>query len=1392
MQNAYLFNLLKKSLYFAKLYTLSIPMTKQTYKDFLANNGEQKWQDVWYGSDLFHAQDVSDKPKYYTLIEFPYPSGEGLHVGHPRSFTAMDIISRKRRMEGYNVLYPIGFDAFGLPAENFALKTGVHPKITTEKNIANFTRQLKALGFSFDWSRVVDTTDPEYYKWTQWIFSQLFKHGLAYKKNVAINYCTKDKVALANEEVVNGKCERCGGDVIQKEKDQWMLRITDYADRLDRDLDLVDFWDKIKIQQRNWVGKSEGAEITFKLNVAGQEDGKYSVTVFTTRPDTTYGVTFMAISPELAQKWIDIGWQASSEVEKYIKNELVTRQKTAIELGVEDAKEKTGIDAGIVAINPINGEKVPVWVVNYVLGNVGTGAIMGVPAHDERDYDFAIKYNLPIRHVVIPSLIDTSNPPQAGKQDTTRDMVLAVVYNPKIDKYLTLKWKAQPWTSFVTGGVEAGENRVEAAQREITEETGYINTRLVRSLGMTEAFFFAAHKDVNRKTLGEHFLFELIDDAQIAVVSEEQEQYDLEWLSLDELRKVHLQHAETQLLLERVTTGSDAYLESGVLINSGEFDGMPSHNSEVKIPIFQQNNHDKALERALVILLQLSKEHQKRLIISGGWGVDIFMGRRIRNHEDIDCNVLDSDIGWWKEQLSILGFTEFPADDPKKDKRYYAQFKKADIKIDLIAVGFDKSGRLYDMEWGKPDYWEDFTDREIVAKEFQSLFVEVFSVKVQDWLKFFNREKDRIDRQVLGLSPYKNTGFEAIVKKLEKMGVGHATSTYKLRDWVFSRQRYWGEPIPLVHCTQCATKKQKVLLAHGFEASGEYAWFPWMKSELEKQGFEVFTPTLPDPKNPDLSAWEQTLSEIVKDFGEDDVVVAHSLGAQAIMHVLAKMNNKIGHLFLVGNVPLNPTPEQWKVAEKTWVGGRPGLDALKVFMAEPINWQAVTEHVGTATIAISRDDYIFGPEVDAFKKIIPAGWRYVVYEDQGHFTDQMEPELLELVSRAKVTGWRLVSELPLALPEVDEFRPGADGESPLAALEDWINVSCPHCGGPAQRETDTMPQWAGSSWYFLRYIDPQNADAFADPAKLQYWMTQNGDCNHNGIDWYNGGMEHTTLHLLYSRFWHKFLYDLNFVPTPEPYAKRTSQGMILGEGGVKMSKSLGNVVNPDEIVTEYGADTMRLYEMFMGPFDQAIPWDPKSIIGVRRFLEKVWKLYEKNLMVGDNFSELESLFQQTVNKVSQDIEDLSFNTAISAMMIFVNKTDEFHKKSLEMSPLSLDTKGTTDHSTSIKNIQQDFLILLSPFAPHIAEELWQQLGHKESISLASWPVADASKIITAEITFAVQVNGKVRGTITVTPDASEGDIIATAQAELNVAKYLDGKEIKKTIVVPGKLVSFVI
>ncbi len=804
-----------------------------TYSDFLKNNGEKKHQDDWAKADLFRAEDGVKKSKSYLLIEFPYPSGEGLHVGHLRSNTAMDIVARKRRLQGENVLYPIGFDAFGLPAENYAIKTGTHPKITTEKNIANFRRQLKAMGFSFDWSREVNTTDPEYYKWTQWIFLQLFKKGLAYKAEMPINFCTVCKVGLANEEVVDGKCERCGGEVVKKNKKQWMLKITEYADRLDKDLDDVDFLEKIKIQQRNWIGRSEGALVNFKV-----QSSKSKIVVFTTRPDTLFGATYMVLAPEheLVEK-LKARIENFSEAQKYI---TATAKKSDLER-TELVKEKTGVELkGVKAINPANGQEIPVWVSDYVLASYGTGAIMAVPAHDTRDYEFAKKFKLPIIEVI-------------------------------------------------KGG--------DIAKEAYTE------------------------------------------------------------------------------------------IETGEMINSDFLDGLTP---------------DQAIK------------------------------------------------------------------------------------------------------------------------------------KMTRWL--------------------------------EEKGLGEKAVNYKLRDWVFSRQRYWGEPIPIVECEKC------------------------------------------------------------------------------------------------GFAPL---------AEK---------------------------------------------------------------------------------------------DLPLVLPEVEEFQAGEDGQSPLAKLTAWVNVKCPKCGGPAKRETDTMPQWAGSSWYFLRYIDPHNGQALADKKKLAYWLP---------VDWYNGGMEHTTLHLLYSRFWHKFLYDLGVAPTAEPYAKRTSHGMVLGEGGEKMSKSKGNVVNPDEVVAQYGADTLRLYEMFMGPFDQAIPWDTKGVVGARRFLEKVWDIYQNpELSARQADPAVEILFNKTIKKIGEDIEEMKFNTAVSALMILVNKIIEAK-------------------SAGKENLEK-LLIILSPFAPHLAEELWSRLGRKKSIALAKWPEFDEAKIQTETVEIAVQINGKVRAKISALADISEAEAKALALADEQAQKYLAGQKIQKVIFVPGKLISLVV
>ena len=821
---------------------------------------EKKWQDKWYAEGTFNAKNDYSKEKWYGLIEFPYPSGQGLHVGHPRSYTALDIIARKRRMQGYNVLFPIGFDAFGLPAENYAIKNHVHPKITTEKNINHFREQLKSIGFSFDWSREVNTTDPNYYKWTQWIFIQLYKHGLAYKATMPINFCTGCKVGLANEEVVNGVCERCGSPVVQKEKSQWMLKITEYAQRLIDDLDDVNFLDKIKAQQINWIGRSEGAEVNFKIS--GTDD---NLLIYTTRPDTIFGATYMVIAPEhkLIEKYKDRITNLE-EVEEY-------KRKAALKSDFERAelnKEKTGVEIkGIKAINPLTNEEIPIWISDYVLITYGTGAIMAVPAHDTRDFEFAKKFNLPIKPVIIEKPKDYDN-----------------------------------------------NESLELLEKEIDAKFSYCFGDDEKQ-NMSEAF-----TDVN----------------------------------------------------------------NGIAVNSGFLDGLES--------------------------------------------------------------------------------------------------------------------------------------------------------------------KDAINKAI---------------EYIEEHKLGERKVNYKLRDWVFSRQRYWGEPIPMVYCEKCG----------------------WV-----------------------------------------------------------------------------PIPEE---------------------------------------------------------------------------------------------------ELPLKLPDVEDYEPGENGESPLAKHEEWINTTCPHCGGKARRETDTMPQWAGSSWYYLRYMDPHNDKALASKEALEYWSP---------VDWYNGGMEHTTLHLLYSRFWHKFLYDIGVVPTKEPYAKRTSHGMILGSNGEKMSKSKGNVINPDEIVDEFGADAFRVYEMFMGPFDQTAPWSMESIRGCMKFLDRVWNMQDF-LVDGDRYSEkFEKMMHKAIKKVSSDIEEMKFNTSVATFMTMVN---EFYKEK---------QINKAEFAT--------FLQLLNPFAPHMTEELYQKIGGKEELAYKAWPTYDEAKTIEDEIEIPVQIKGKVRATITIKKD--EDEEVVKQKAKEAVAGQIEGKRIIKEIYVKNKIYNIVI
>ena len=791
---------------------------------------EKKWQKKWVEENTFAASDSHEKPPYYALVEFPYPSGQGLHVGHPRSYTALDIVARKRRLQGYNVLYPMGWDAFGLPTENYAIKNHIHPAVVTEKNVARFKAQLQSLGLSFDWTREINTTDPQYYKWTQWIFLQMFKKGLAYKKEMSVNWCTGCKCVLANEEVVNGVCERCGGEVVHKVKSQWMLKITAYAQRLIDDLSLVDYPERVRAQQLNWIGRSTGAEVTFKTTFGDP------LQVYTTRPDTLFGAAYMVISPEhpLLEKWA-ANIKNLDEVKAY---QQAAAQKSDFERA-EVAKDKTGVRLdGVTAINPVNDTEIPIFISDYVLMSYGTGAIMAVPAHDTRDWEFAKKFGLPIIEVV------------------------------------------------KGGNVEK------------------------------EAFTDCA---------------------------------------------------------------------TGSMVNSGFLDGMT-------------------------------------------------------------------------------------VDEAK----------------------------------------------------------------------------------------------EAIKDFLTEKGIGERKVNYKLRDWVFSRQRYWGEPIPIVHCDKC-----------GFVA----------------------------------------------------------------------------------------VPEE---------------------------------------------------------------------------------------------------ELPLMLPQVESYEPTDNGESPLAAMTDWVNTTCPHCGGPAKRETDTMPQWAGSSWYFLRYTDPKNDKALASKEALDYWMP---------VNWYNGGMEHTTLHLLYSRFWHKFLYDIGVVSTPEPYAKRTSHGMILGENGEKMSKSRGNVVNPDEIVAEYGADTLRVYEMFIGDFEKAAPWSNASIRGSRRFLERVWGLQEQLLPQEDIRPALLSAVHRTIRKVDEDIENLKFNTAIAAMMALINDLYA--------------ADGVTRGELRV------LLTLLNPFAPHMTEEIWERQHMGGTVAEQSWPQFDPACCKEETVEIAVQVCGKIRAKLMVDPEISAEDAVAAAKENERVAAELAGKTVLKEIYIKGKLVNIV-
>jgi leucyl-tRNA synthetase/predicted alpha/beta hydrolase family esterase len=1144
---------------------------------------EAKWQARWEAEGTYRASkttEASEKEKFYGLIEFPYPSGEGLHVGHPRSYTAIDLVTRKRRMEGKNVLYPIGWDAFGLPTENFAIKHKIPPSEATRKNVANFTRQIKSLGFGFDWSREVDTTDPAYYKWTQWQFLQFVKAGLAYKAASTINWCPRCKIGLANEEAQGGVCERCGNPVEKREKAQWMIKITKYAERLLKDLDTVDYLEKIKKQQIDWIGKSEGAEIQFAI-----EGRSEKMTVFTTRPDTLFGVTYVVLAPEheLVSGWIHAGTVKNAAAVSAYREQV----KSLSDIDrTSETKEKTGIVLeGVFAINPVNEERIPVWIADYVLASYGTGAVMAVPAHDERDYTFAEKFGLPIKHVVAPCVtVAPPFEPKEGKPwSKVKSVVTAIIYRPRTDEYLVLETSDARHT-FVGGGVDEGETPEQAMIREIQEETGYQNPTLISVV--IPALYgrgYKPRKDVNCFDWDKSFYLELRDETQAEIAQTEKASQTVLWKKADEVAS---------------------------FLNIGTHELIWKHFREKTSPCFTE-----------------------------------------------------------------AGFA--------LQSEFLNELPTAEAKEEIIA-----------------------------------------------WL--------------------------------EEKGVGKRMTTYRLRDWVFSRQRYWGEPIPLVHCNACAVKKQKVLLIHGFEGSAETNWFPWMKTELESRGFEVFAPTMSTAKHPKLKDWMQELKPFIEQMGEDDIIVGHSLGSKAALHLVEQANKKIGHLYLVASA-IGQVPERdWDQFRQEWEGS--DIDALKAFWEAPLNWDKLSELVYNKTLILSDDDPYIKPYTH---EKVPAGWFVQTWHGFEHFGQRQIPELLETILTSKATGWIPLpdTQLPLTLPSVEAYEPTDTGESPLAKIRDWVETTCPRCGGSAERETDTMPNWAGSSWYFLRYCDPKNDKEFASAEALKYWMP---------VDLYNGGMEHTTLHLLYSRFWHKFLYDMGYIPKEcgsEPYRMRRSHNMILGEGGVKMSKSKGNVINPDDVVKEYGADVFRLYEMFIGPYDQPATWDTSGIEGVRRFLEKVWNIFVDGKVV-EATSDLETLYHQSIKKVSEGIDGLQFNTCISQLMILTNAFQE-----LGGVPASF-RKGA--------------LQLLAPFAPHLASELWEREGFTEDLHKEGWPVYDKVKLTAATFELVVQVNGKLRDRFTVSSDISEMEAKTLALASTNIQKWLEGKEPQKIVYIPGRLVSIVV
>jgi len=964
-------------------------------KRYNPNEIESKWQNIWDQNGTYKVN-FSDhsKPKYYAMSMLPGITGAGIHIGHGRTFQFSDIKVRAKRQQGYNAYHPIGWDSFGLPVENYAIKIGKKPREAHDEALVNFKCQLKRLGYSYDWSKEISTADPEYYRWTQWIFNQLFERGLAYQKQSPQWWCETDQTVLANEQVEGGKCWRCGNQVVKKNLKQWFFKITEYADEMLEATDELDWSPMVKTMQKNWIGRSQGAEVEFKVD--GRDD---IINVFTTRPDTLFGATFMVLAPEHELVKTLLTDETHEIVDNYVAE---SAHKSEIER-MNESREKTGVFTGSYATNPVNGAKIPIWIADYVLAGYGTGAIMAVPAHDERDYVFAQKFGIDTKEVVLPHRVDIKNPPKIGKDTVERQAVHGIVYDPKTDRYLCVQWRQFPWTAFIVGGVEKedGGDVVAAAKREIYEETGYKNIKLTRILGgQVVSEYYAAHKDLNRKAFVNAVLFELVDDQRDVPIAEEQAKHDPIWLNRSEITKERMTCAELDLWFNRIDSEGSVYTGEGILINSGSFDGVSTSDA--------------------------------------------------------------------REQIV-------------------------------------------------------------------------------DWL--------------------------------EQQGTGHIKTTYKMHDWLISRQRYWGAPIPIIHCPE-----------HGAVA-------------------------VPD------------------------------------------------------------------------------------------------------------------------------------------------------------------NQLPVILPDVDDFKPKGGAISALAGVTDWVNTTCPKCGKPAKRETDTMDGYACSSWYFLRYLDPFNDKQAWDPEIAKYW---------GPVDFYNGA-DHAVAHLLYSRFWMRFFYKLGLVSTPEPFKRMMYNAYIMAPDGSKMSKSKGNTIDPLEIMNSgYGADSLRVYEMFIAPYDLEAPWDTRGVPGTYRFLNRVWNLTQEYIEAGEvnlddiKQKEILAIAHQTAKKVTMDIKEDKFNTAVSSMMEAVNG---YYK---------LKTQCPIGKSETWTFAIESLLQVLSPFAPHITEELWSQIGHKDTIHIDHWPEWDNQYLQSDTMIIVVQVNGKLRAKIDIEKDTPEDEVKRLAMNLENVKKYIDNKKPTKVIYVPGRLVNIVV